>query len=126
MQDLVDTLRWDDLRFLLAVVRAGSFSAAAQALTVEQSTVSRRIAALEGVLGTALFGPSALVTLIALRERPVWLPCPNCGGRRPLDQSACPHCSHLFTGPERDGTEILASTVAETTANQLAPALAGH
>ncbi|MCA9576614.1 MAG: LysR family transcriptional regulator [Myxococcales bacterium] len=55
MQDLVDTLRWDDLRFLLAVVRAGSFSAAAQALTVEQSTVSRRIAALEGVLGTALF-----------------------------------------------------------------------
>lgn len=55
MQDLVETLRWDDLRFLLAVVRAGSFSAAAVALGVEQSTVSRRIAALETVLDTTLF-----------------------------------------------------------------------
>ena len=55
MQDLVDTLRWDDLRFLLAVVRAGSFSAAALTLGVEQSTVSRRIAALEATLDTPLF-----------------------------------------------------------------------
>jgi DNA-binding transcriptional LysR family regulator len=55
MQDLVDTLRWDDLRFLLAVVRAGSFSAAALTLGVEQSTVSRRIGALESTLETPLF-----------------------------------------------------------------------
>jgi DNA-binding transcriptional LysR family regulator len=47
--------RWDDVRFFLAVLRAGSFSAAARKLEVEQSTVSRRIAALEHELGALLF-----------------------------------------------------------------------
>jgi len=47
--------RWDDLRVLLAVLREGSFSAAARKLEVEQSTVSRRIAALEQELGVLLF-----------------------------------------------------------------------
>ena len=45
---------WDDLRFLLAVVREGSFSAAAARLGASQPTVSRRIAALSRRLGTAL------------------------------------------------------------------------
>ena len=47
--------RWDDLRIFLAVLRAGSFSGAAEALGVEQSTISRRIAQLESELGHALF-----------------------------------------------------------------------
>lgn len=51
--------RWDDLKVLLAVLRAGSFSAAARVLAVEQSTVSRRIAALEAELGALLFDRSA-------------------------------------------------------------------
>ncbi|MET0283022.1 MAG: LysR family transcriptional regulator [Polyangiales bacterium] len=51
--------RWDDLRVLLAVLRAGSFSAAARSLAVEQSTVSRRIAALEESLQATLFDRSA-------------------------------------------------------------------
>lgn len=64
--------RWDDLRLLLAVLREGSFSAAARKLTVEQSTVSRRIAALEQELGSLLFdrlpdGPRA--TELATRLR---------------------------------------------------------
>lgn len=46
---------WDDVRVLLAVLRHGSFTAAARALATEQSTVSRRIAALEAALGVALF-----------------------------------------------------------------------
>ena len=46
---------WDDLRFVLAVARAGSNSAAAQLLGVAQPTVGRRIAALEGRLGAKLF-----------------------------------------------------------------------
>lgn len=50
-----DTTRWDDLRVLLAVLRQGSFSGAAAVLGVEQSTVSRRVAALEAALGGALF-----------------------------------------------------------------------
>jgi DNA-binding transcriptional LysR family regulator len=51
----VGLARWDDLRVFLAVVREGSFSAAARALDVEQSTVSRRIAALERELSVLLF-----------------------------------------------------------------------
>ncbi len=46
---------WSDLRFFLAVARTGKLVAAAQALAVEHSTVSRRIAALERALGTKLF-----------------------------------------------------------------------
>ena len=46
---------WDDFRFFLAAHRAGSFSRAAVALRTQQSTVSRRIAALEHALGGALF-----------------------------------------------------------------------
>jgi DNA-binding transcriptional LysR family regulator len=50
-----DTLSWDDLRVLLAVLRDGSFTRAAARLGVEQSTISRRIAALEASLGRPLF-----------------------------------------------------------------------
>ncbi|MGV8840525.1 MAG: LysR family transcriptional regulator [Bauldia sp.] len=46
---------WDDLRLFLAVARAGSTLAAARALGVNQTTVARRIAALEHGLGLALF-----------------------------------------------------------------------
>lgn len=65
--------RWDDIRFLLAVLREGSFSGAAGALAVEQSTVSRRIAALESALGAALFDRTAAgprPTALALQLRP--------------------------------------------------------
>lgn len=47
--------RWDDVRVFLAALRAGSFTAAAKRLGTDQSTVSRRIAALEEALGVALF-----------------------------------------------------------------------
>lgn len=42
---------WNDLRFLLAVSRHGSTIAAAEALNVNQSTVQRRLAALDAALG---------------------------------------------------------------------------
>ena len=48
-------LDWDDLRYFLAVVAAGSLSAAARALYVNTTTVLRRIASLERVLGARLF-----------------------------------------------------------------------
>jgi DNA-binding transcriptional LysR family regulator len=51
----LDALRWDDVRVLLTVLRAGSFTLAARALGTEQSTISRRIAALEAHLGGPLF-----------------------------------------------------------------------
>jgi DNA-binding transcriptional LysR family regulator len=46
---------WDDLRFFLAVARAGSVSGAARALDVNHATVSRRIRTLERRVGVRLF-----------------------------------------------------------------------
>lgn len=46
---------WNDARFFLAVAEAGSTLAAGRALRVSQTTVARRIAALEEALGLALF-----------------------------------------------------------------------
>src|SRR5215472_2021799 len=46
---------WDDIRFFLAIHRAGSLSAASGALEVTQPTCGRRLAALEASLGLRLF-----------------------------------------------------------------------
>jgi DNA-binding transcriptional LysR family regulator len=55
---------WNDLRYFLAVRRAGSLAGAARALKVEHSTVSRRLAALEEALGAKLFlrGPDGFTS----------------------------------------------------------------
>ncbi len=45
---------WNDLKYLLALKRAGSLAGAARALAVDHSTVSRRLSALEETLGTQL------------------------------------------------------------------------
>ena len=47
-------MNWDDGRLFLAVVRAGQMLGAAKSLGINQSTLSRRIAALEQNLGTSL------------------------------------------------------------------------
>lgn len=46
---------WNDWRYFLAVARSGSTLAAGRELRVSQTTVARRIAALEGALGLNLF-----------------------------------------------------------------------
>lgn len=48
-------MNFDDLRFMLAVAETGTTLAAARLLRVSQSTVSRRIVALEEALGIELF-----------------------------------------------------------------------
>jgi len=45
----------DDVRHFLAIARAGSLSGAARTLKVQQSTVGRRLTALEEALGARLF-----------------------------------------------------------------------
>lgn len=55
MNDRIDGLGWDDLRYFLALSRAGSLMGAARMLGVEHSTVSRRIGGLEDALGLRLF-----------------------------------------------------------------------
>ncbi len=46
---------WDDLRILLASVRAGSVAVAARQLGFDRTTVSRRLAAFEEQTGSKLF-----------------------------------------------------------------------
>jgi len=48
-------LDWNDLRYFLAVAETGSTLGAGKALRVSQTTVARRIAALESELGLSLF-----------------------------------------------------------------------
>ena len=47
-------LDWDDARMFLAVARAGQMLGAARTLGVNQATLSRRMASLEGALGAKL------------------------------------------------------------------------
>ena len=54
-REMRETMNWDDLKVVLAIHRAGSMSKAARVLGIDQSTVTRRIAAIEGELGTVLF-----------------------------------------------------------------------
>ncbi|MER2268818.1 LysR family transcriptional regulator, partial [Methylobacterium oxalidis] len=46
---------WDDLRYVLAVARAGSLAGAARALGVNHTTVLRRLGAYEARIGARLF-----------------------------------------------------------------------
>ena len=46
---------WNDLKTFLAVARSGSTLGAAKALGINQTTVARRIEALESAVGLKLF-----------------------------------------------------------------------
>ena len=62
--------RWDDIKVFNACLEHGSLSAAASALGIQQSTVSRRLAALERSLKAPLFTrTSEGVTPTALAEK---------------------------------------------------------
>lgn len=48
-------MNWNDLKIVLAIARGGSLSAAARTLGINQTTVGRRLTALEEGLGVSLF-----------------------------------------------------------------------
>lgn len=52
---MAEQLDWNDLRYFLAIARAGTLAGAAQALGVNHSTVFRRLNAFEDRLGVRLF-----------------------------------------------------------------------
>ena len=64
----LDRLDWNDLRYFLAVARAGTLAGAARLLKVKHSTVSRRLAALERAIGAALVIREKGVQLTPLGE----------------------------------------------------------
>src|SRR5262249_21147135 len=51
----ISTLNWDDLRLFLAASRDRSFVAAGRRMQVDQTTVARRLSALEDTVGSPLF-----------------------------------------------------------------------
>ena len=48
-------MNWDDIRYVVALYREGSISAVARQFRVDKTTVTRRLKAMEGQLGTTLF-----------------------------------------------------------------------
>ncbi|MDB5407831.1 MAG: hypothetical protein JWL84_2743 [Rhodospirillales bacterium] len=55
MCKIAEMLKWDDIRYFLAVARSGSIAGAARRLGVDHSTVHRRLQAIEETLATQLF-----------------------------------------------------------------------
>lgn len=55
----MQNINWQDLRYLMEIVRGGTLTAAAKKLGVNQTTVSRRITALEEALNAPLFDRSS-------------------------------------------------------------------
>ncbi|NTX66092.1 LysR family transcriptional regulator [Myxococcus sp. CA051A] len=104
-------ISWDELQTIEALVRTGSVEAAGRELSLRHSSVSRRVAALEARLGTALFArgarlvPSALTLRIAERAAAMRV------AARDIED---------FVGAERRGRE---RTVVITTSDVLAPLL---
>lgn len=77
-EDCPEMLDWNDLRYMIAVADRGSTLAAGQALRVSQTTVARRISALETALGADLFyrqqsgyRPTSLCDALIARARGV-------------------------------------------------------
>ena len=103
--------RWDDVRVLLAALRAGSFTAAATRLGSDQSTVSRRIAALEQALGVALF------------ERTRRAPQPTEAALRLREAACAGFAVYLLQSRGADDSQSVATSV-PTTAPSRTPAIA--
>ena len=51
-------INWDDLQLFLAAIEDGSYSAAAQRMALNRTTIGRRVQALERTVGQSLFEPS--------------------------------------------------------------------
>lgn len=55
VSDPIGRLSWDDLRIIRAIGKSGALAPAAKALGVNSSTVARRLAQVEEILGVTLF-----------------------------------------------------------------------
>jgi len=69
-----EELNWDDLRYFLRAVQAGTLAGAARAMGVEHTTIGRRLSTLERTLGAPLVrrGPDGLkLTLLGEQAAPL-------------------------------------------------------
>lgn len=115
-------LDWDDLKAFLAVMRAGRLTAAARAMRIDHSTLSRRIKRLEAALQTRLFDrmtggyrPTAAGEQL-LREAEAVESLTIAMQSRLSDQTAQLAGAVRIAGPEGFGTYFLAPRFGRLTA----------
>lgn len=113
-------LNWNDLRILLALRRAGTLAGAARQLGIDETTVSRRLRALEHTTGLALLQPGTgrAITLTAKGARLAEIAARMDGESRALDA--------LISDQSGSPTGRIRLTAAPVIVNRLiAPALPG-
>lgn len=107
---------WNDVRYFLAVARAGSLASAGRTLGVDQSTVGRRIAALEAATGQTL-----------LERTPRGLVATEAGQRVLVSAEAMADAAGDFAvGATRDAEDHVRVATTDSLAEHfVVPALAG-
>jgi DNA-binding transcriptional LysR family regulator len=110
---------WEDHRAFLAVLSAGSLSAAARALNVTQPTIRRRLEALERSVGVALFTRSqtGLTPTEAARtlgkHAEAMQAAAEAFARAASGEAAAPRGTVRITASDVMGAEVLPSMLAE-------------
>ncbi len=100
----MNTVNWQKLRVLKAVLESESFSGAARQLRISQPTVSRQIKSLEDELGETLFDVTpdgVMATPAALRLNPVLDEMMHAAEqiRRPTEQTVATPTVRIACGP---------------------------
>lgn len=86
---------WDDWRVVLAIYRAGRFPSAAKSLGINETTVARRLRALEARLGHALFVRGASGQLV-----------PTESGRNVLNHAETMETAHVAISRESGSSAL--------------------
>ena len=111
--------QWDDVRFFLAVSRAGSLSGAARGLSVGHVTVGRRISALERRLGVKLLNRTPEGFSVTAAGQAILKQCSAM-------ESAALDLERLAAGRDTNAAGMVRVTATEALAHAvLAPAIAG-
>src|SRR4051812_2283535 len=90
-------LDWEDVRYFVALARAGTLSATARKLRVNHATVARRVASLEALLGRSLFDRRANGYALTVEGKAVL------DEARSMDEAALSVLYRLDAGTELSG-----------------------
>jgi DNA-binding transcriptional LysR family regulator len=109
-------MNWDDLRVVSTINRTGSFTRAAAALDLDETTISRRIARIEAALGVPLF-------MASHGRREPTEDCRRILGHLAVMEQASAAIGTLLTEPRATQRRLRLSTVGAIANFYLAPAL---
>lgn len=110
---------WDNIRIFLGVCRHGSLAAAGRALKVDETTVGRRVKAMEDALGTRLFDRTAQGLILTEAARAV-------RAQAEAAEEAVLSVQHSVAGVDARPSGFVRITATETLSSQfLIPSLGG-